>query len=152
MGTKQEMLGHPFMVGLAPEHQAAMVECAREAFIQKGTWLLRNGDLADQFFLVQEGVLSIELYVPNRAEHSIQTVHPGELLGWDWMVPPYRWTFDVRAQEDCRAFAVDARCIRGKGQVDHEFGYQLQNRISQVMARRVKALRFQLLDVYSHEP
>jgi len=151
MGTKQEMLDHPFMQGLAPEFQAELVGCAKEAIFEKDCLIFRDGDHADQFLLVQEGRLSLELYLPHKADHSIQTIYGGELLGWAWMVPPFRWTFDVRALEASRAFSIDARCIRGKCQVDHEFGYQLHSRITEVMAKRVKALRLQLLDVYGHE-
>jgi len=151
MGTKQEMLAHPFMQGLSPELQAELVDCSREAFFTKDRLIFRDGDPVDQFFLIQEGILSIELYLPHKSDHSIQTLHGGEMLGWSWMIPPFRWTFDVRALEDSRAFAVDARCFRGKCEVNHEFGYQLQTRIGQVMAMRMKALRLQLLDVYTHE-
>jgi CRP-like cAMP-binding protein len=79
---------------------------------------------------------------------TIQTVGPGELLGWSWLMPPYRWHFDARALEQTRALSFDGTCIRNKCETDHRLGYELMKRLAYVFTQRLEASRLQLLDVY----
>jgi hypothetical protein len=46
--------------------------------------------------------------------------------------------------------AFDGACLRGKGEQDHELGYQLMRRFAADMLSRLQATRFQLLDVYGN--
>ena len=38
---------------------------------------------------------------------TIETIEAGEVLGWSWLFPPYRWHFDARALAPVRATAFD---------------------------------------------
>ena len=54
----------------------------------------------------------------------VETLHDGDVLGWSWLVPPYRWQFDARAVEHgARDRASTARCLRGKCEADPALGY-----------------------------
>ena len=44
----------------------------------------------------------------------IETLDEGDVVGWSWLVPPYRWAFDARALDLTRAVAFDGACLRGK--------------------------------------
>ena len=76
------------------------------------------------------------------------TVGDGEVLGWSWLVPPYKWHFDARSLTDTRALALDGRCLRGKFENDHELGYEMMTRFAQLMTQRLEAASLQLLDLY----
>ena len=78
----------------------------------------------------------------------IATLGDGTVVGWSWLFPPYRWSFDARAIEDTRAIAFDGACLRGKCDSDHELGYVLMQRFAQIILDRLQAARLQLLDVY----
>ena len=43
------------------------------------------------------GDVALEIVVPGRGPHVVETLHTGEVLGWSWLFPPYRWTFDAQA-------------------------------------------------------
>jgi CRP/FNR family transcriptional regulator, cyclic AMP receptor protein len=73
------------------------------------------------------------------------------VLGWSWLVAPYRWHFDARVVEATRAIALDAKCLRSKCEQDHELGFELLNRVLQVVEQRLQSARMQLLDVYADE-
>ena len=60
-----------------------------------------------------------------RTASSIQTIEEGDILGWAWLVPPYRWHFDGHATDLVRAIAFDGQCLRTKCEKDHELGYEL---------------------------
>jgi CRP/FNR family cyclic AMP-dependent transcriptional regulator len=74
------------------------------------------------------------------------------VLGWSWLFEPYRWHFDALAQTDVTAVAFDALCLRGKCDSNHDLGYEMVKRFSQVIMDRLQATRLALLDLYSPEP
>jgi CRP-like cAMP-binding protein len=79
----------------------------------------------------------------------VETLEEGDVVGWSWIVPPYVWSFHAHALQDTRAIALDGKCLRSKCEQNHDLGYEVLKRFSQLMARRLSATRFQLLDVYA---
>jgi hypothetical protein len=72
----------------------------------------------------------------------------GEVLGWSWLVPPYRYFGDARAVTPVSATALDGTCLRGKCDADPELGYELLKRVTTVMYRRLECARVRMLDLY----
>jgi hypothetical protein len=50
--------------------------------------------------------------------------------------------------EPTLAFSFDAACLRGKLEGDHDLGYELYKRFTPIIARRLQAMRVQVLDVH----
>jgi CRP-like cAMP-binding protein len=142
------LAAHPFFAGLDPAHLRLLVACATNVRIDAGAFLFRAGEEANQFWLVREGRVALEILAPGRSALVLQTVGAGEILGWSWLVPPYQWLFDARAVEMVRAIALDGRCLRGKCEADHDLGYELLKRFAHIMEERLQAARLQLLDLY----
>lgn len=150
METLARILGeHSFFLGLPSRYIELMVGCAKNVRFLSGETILREGDPADWFYLIREGKVAVQTTVPGRSPVTLQTLGEGEILGWSWLVPPYFWRFDARAVEPVRAIALDGACLRRKCAQDHDLGYELLSRISQVMARRLHATRLQALEVYT---
>lgn len=145
----ERILGeHPFFGGMEEPYLQLFVDCASNVRFNAGDVIFREGEDANTFYLIRHGKVALETSAPERGTIAIQTVCEGDVLGWSWMVPPYRWRFDARAMEVVRAVALDGRCLRGRAEEDHDLGYELMKRCAQVMERRLQAARFQLLDVY----
>lgn len=142
---------HPFLQGLEPQYLGLIVGCASNVRFKSGQFLFREGEEANQFYMVREGKVALQISTA-RQPIIIQTVDKGEVLGWSWLVPPYRWRFDARALELTRAIALDGRCLRRKSEEDHNFGYELLRRFSTIIVERLEATRLQLLDVYGTRP
>jgi CRP-like cAMP-binding protein len=142
------LASHPFLKGLDPALLALLVGCASNVRFEANGVVFRDGDPANQFFLVREGKIAIEIPVPGRGEMMIQTLEGGEVLGWSWLIPPYRWRFSARAVEPTRAIALNGKCLREKFESNHHLGYELLKRFAPIIAQRVEATRMQLLDVY----
>jgi len=70
------------------------------------------------------------------------------VLGFSWLMPPYRWVFDAGAVELTRALLFDGACLREKCEADARLGYDLLKRVTGVMMQRLEAASVQLLDVY----
>jgi CRP/FNR family transcriptional regulator, cyclic AMP receptor protein len=139
---------HPFFRGLAPGDIQFLTGCAKNARFEAGQVIFREGEDADQFYLIRDGRVALENFTPGRGPAPILTLDAGDPLGWSWLVPPYKWRFDARAIETTRVFALDGKCLRGKCDQDPRFGYELLKRIAAIIAERLHATRLQMLDVY----
>lgn len=139
---------HPFFQGLEPDHLKLLVGCASNVRFPAGEFLFREGEDASQFYLLREGRVAVQVVTCGRAPITIQTLGEGEVLGWSWLIPPYRWRFAAQATEPVRAFALDGKCLRSKCEEDHDLGYALLKRFSHIIAQRLQATRMQLLEIY----
>jgi CRP/FNR family cyclic AMP-dependent transcriptional regulator len=142
---------HPFSKGMDPEFLGILSSYASHVHYDAGQMIYREGEEADQFHLIRYGKVAIEIFAPGRGARLIQTVSPGEVLGWSWLFPPYRRSFDARALELTRAVALDGKRLREKAEADHRLGYELLKRFSKIVVVRLRATRLQLLDVYGKD-
>ena len=141
---------HPAFAGLSDQYGELVAGCAANEVVQANDYVFREGDRADKFYLVRHGSVSLEVHAPGKKPIIVDTVDAGELLGWSWLVPPYRTHFDARARELTRLTSLDATCLRGKMEEDHELGYELHERFAPVLSRRLTAALLRLIDVYAH--
>ena len=139
---------HPFLAGLTEDHMHTLIGCASNVRFEEGATIIREGEIANTFFLIRTGRIALEIDVPGRGAIRVQTAGPGEVLGWSWLISPYRWHFSAVAVVETRAIALDGECLRNKCESDPGFGYDLLLRLAQVMERRLEATRLQLLDMY----
>jgi CRP/FNR family transcriptional regulator, cyclic AMP receptor protein len=147
-GLHQLVCEHPFLAGIARDHCALLCGCARNIRCDKASYLFREGDPADRFFLIRHGRVALEIMAPGRGPLRLLTLGEGEIVGVSWLVPPYRWIFDAQALEVTRAVAIDARCLRDKAESDHDFGYEMMKRFMTLLVERLHAAQLQVLDVY----
>jgi CRP/FNR family transcriptional regulator, cyclic AMP receptor protein len=140
---------HPFFADLHTQYTQLLVGCASNLRITSGTYVFREGEEADQFYLIRKGRIALEVAAPQHKPIIVDTLEEGDILGWSWLVPPYRWRLNARAVETTMAIALDGKCLRAKCEENHDLGYELLKRFALVMDRRLEATRFQLLDVYS---
>jgi CRP/FNR family transcriptional regulator, cyclic AMP receptor protein len=138
----------PFFAGLDDEHGRLVTGCARNHRFDAGQYLFREGEPADEFFLVRHGRVALEIYSPGKGPIVFEKLREGEVVGASWLVQPYRWIFDARAEELTRAIGIDAACLRRKCEADHHFGYEMMKRFLPLLVRRLHATRMQILDVY----
>jgi len=133
---------------LDPEHRRTLAGCARNCTFEPGDRMMREGDPADAFYVIREGAVAIETEVPGRGTVVMQTLHDGDLVGWSWLVPPYRTAFDARSVGTTHAISLDGACLRGKCESDPALGYDLMKLISTVFVERLQDTRLRLLDLY----
>jgi CRP-like cAMP-binding protein len=139
---------HPFFRGLESYYTTLLTGCAANARFRGGTYIFREGEEANQFYLIRSGKVSLELFAPQRKPIVIETLAEGDVLGWSWLFPPYLWKFHAHATVETRAIMLDGKCLRGKCEQNHDLGYEVLKRFSAITAQRLNATRMQLLDVY----
>src|SRR5512133_4159921 len=138
----------PVFEGLPPEALSLIAGCASNVHFDQGAVIFREGEQADTFYLVRHGSVALEMFVPARGAAVIETIEAGDVVGWSWLFPPYRWHFDARASRLVRATAFDGACLRAKCAENPAFGYDLMARFAQVLIERLQSTRLRLLDVY----
>jgi CRP-like cAMP-binding protein len=139
---------HQFFKEMSPNYRSLIAGCGRNVRFDAGQFIAKTDDPANQFFAIRHGRLSIELHSSGRGPLILQTLEAGEILGWSWLFPPYRWTFDARAIDQVRAISFDGECLRGKCERDPAMGYDFMKRFAQTFMQRLQAARVQLLDLY----
>jgi len=146
---KQEMLAqHQFLSGLKPEWIEQIAAITESATYHAKDHIFHTGESADRLFLVRDGLVSLELYEPSRGAILLDSLGANKPLGWSWLVPPYKWTFDAQARVLTRVLEVDAAGLRALMEQDCGLGYALLLRFTTLFAQRLEAARLQLLDMY----
>jgi CRP/FNR family cyclic AMP-dependent transcriptional regulator len=139
---------HPFMRGVSAGSLELVVGCSRNLAFAPGSLLCAEGESADTFYLLRRGRVSIDVHAPGQGAIVIETVGPGDVVGWSWLVPPFRWTFDARALDEVGCIAIDGACLRAKTLTDPSLGFELLSRVSLTLLARLQATRMRLLDLY----
>jgi CRP/FNR family cyclic AMP-dependent transcriptional regulator len=140
----------PLFRGLGADELELIAGCGANVRFREGELIFREGEDASTFYLLRHGSVALETFVPGRGPVTIETLHAGEVVGWSWLFPPYRWHFDARALSLVRATSFDGACLRGKCESDPRLGYDLLSRFAQVMIDRLQSTRLRLLDVYGY--
>ncbi|MDE3067408.1 MAG: cyclic nucleotide-binding domain-containing protein [Verrucomicrobiota bacterium] len=138
----------PFFSGFEDKYLKLIVSCAKNVRFDEGDLVFREGDPANQFYLIREGMVAVHVMASQKGLVTVQTVGQGDILGWSWLFPPYRWHFDARTVRPTRALAFDGKCLRTKCEQDHGLGYEFLKRFTRIVVERLEATRLQLLDVY----
>jgi CRP/FNR family cyclic AMP-dependent transcriptional regulator len=138
---------HSFFKDVPSNHFDFLLGCTSHVVFKAGEVIFKEQEPADKFFLIRSGLVAIYIDHPNQL--TIQTVKEGDILGWSWLIPPYRYRFSAKAVENTRALALDGKCLREKCEKHPDLGYDLLKKIVGVFTERLEATRLQLLDVYN---
>ena len=143
---------HPIFQGLDSKYISLIVGCASNVRFNAGEFIMQDGSVANEFYLIREGTVALDVYSPTRGPITFLTLEPGEVMGWEWLMHPFRVHGDARALDTVRAIKIGAECLRGKFERDHDLERELLRRFVPIIIERVEALKLQLLDVYAAKP
>ena len=130
---------HPFLAGMNPAQLALLTDCAIPVHFKKGQTVLREGELANRFYLIESGKVVLESGEGFGEPVIVETIGAGDLLGWSWMFPPYVRHFTARAVEPTQAIVFYGTILREYCENDPAVGYELFKRITPVMMKRLQA-------------
>jgi CRP/FNR family cyclic AMP-dependent transcriptional regulator len=142
---------HPFLAGMNRAQLAMLTDCAMAAHFKTGQTILREGEFANRFYLIESGKVVLESGDGFGEATVIETIGSGDLLGWSWMFPPYVWHFTARAIEPTTAIFFYGTILREYCEKDHSLGYELLKRISAVMVKRLQAAHKEMLSAHQHD-
>lgn len=143
--TISALAAHPFLHGMRREHLDALAGAASDVTFPVRHRIFEDGGNAGRFWLIRSGHVALDVQVPGEGPLVIETIGMGELLGWSWMFPPYRWALGAVTLSPFEAFEFDAPTVRAYCAADPVLGYELTQRLSRVLAKRLQATRMRLI-------
>ena len=144
---RQRVVSHPFFGGMKATHLSVLADCAREVTFARDEVLFREGDPANQFYLIESGRVILEAHEPANGTITVQELGEGEVLGWSWMFPPFAWHLQAHAAEPTHVIVLNGGHLLNAAERDHDFGYELMKRVAQVVIHRLQSTRKQLLEL-----
>ena len=140
---------NPWFQGLEPDHFEKLLAIAGLAEWAEGQTIFAEGGQDAKLYLILEGRVAIEKYVPGRGRVTLLTLGPSEIFGWSAVVPVIGTrTATARAAAPTQAVTFDSQALVQVCDEDHDLGYLVYRRLTNIIAGRLSATRLQLLDMY----
>ena len=141
------LAAHPFTKGLTPDEIESLAALAVMAKFSAGDVIFHADTEADAFYLVRSGLVALQVETGQAMPRTIQQIAEGSALGWSWLFPPYTWQFAAVAVTPVRTIAFDAARLREHFEANPTCGYHVMARVAEVMADRLHATRYQVLNL-----
>ena len=147
--TLTAILGrYPFAEELQPKHLEKLCGMAYDVPFRKNEIIFREGDECNAFYLIISGTVMLEMLVRG-CVLGVETLGPGDELGWSSMLMSDRRHFQARAVGPVQALAFDGGELNRVCKEDPVFGHALLYRLLGVVARRLQVTRMRLVDTYA---
>ncbi|NIO42093.1 MAG: cyclic nucleotide-binding domain-containing protein [Burkholderiales bacterium] len=142
---KNSISENEFFAGLEPEFVDFLAQHAAIRRLKKNEVLFRYGEPANHFYLVFSGEISLEVAAIEGPTLVLQDLGSGAILGWSWLISPYKWTFQARAKSSSELLEFDGSAVLAHCEQDPRFGYDLLKRFSALMSERLHFARQQMM-------
>jgi CRP/FNR family cyclic AMP-dependent transcriptional regulator len=126
-----------------------IAECAELVVFKEGDFLMRENQNAESFYLLQKGLVSLRTNMTAQGSVPIETILAPAVLGWSWLVAPYKYHFDAVAVKDVTSIVVHTPSLLPKFEEDKAFGYEMYKRFMEVVINRLQNVRVQMVDIYA---
>ena len=77
-GLERILAAHPFFKGMEERYHQLFVDCASNVRFDAGEYIFREGEEANQFYLIRYGRVAVEISTPARGAVIIQSLGEGE--------------------------------------------------------------------------
>lgn len=151
--SKQETIAYlsslSFFDSLDPEFIDFLADCAERRELDADQVLFRFHSPAKSFFVLVEGSIIVEVAAIQGPPLQLQEVGPGAVLGWSWLISPYQWSFQGRAELASVVYEFDGPRILKRCETDNGFGYSVLKLFSALMSERLEAARQRMQEEWS---
>ncbi len=147
--TTEYLSSHEFFSGFNDDILKFLCECSSMHEIKKGQILFRQGENADKFYVLRNGCISIQMPAIMGPNLEIQALGKNQILGWSWLIPPFKWSFQAMAEEDSELFMFDGTAILARCEREPKFGYELLKKFAALMSMRLDAARQKMMDEWN---
>jgi CRP/FNR family cyclic AMP-dependent transcriptional regulator len=121
------LAAQPFLKGLSRSQLEVLSNNAMLVEFPTGKMIFEEGLDAHRFYIILEGSVALESTNGAAGSELIQNIKAGDVLGWSWLFPPYRWNFGARATKPTKAIIFFATTLRELCESDHHLGYELMS-------------------------
>jgi CRP/FNR family cyclic AMP-dependent transcriptional regulator len=136
---------------LAPEFVDTLVAHAQLRKLADNQVLFHFGEPARAFYLITSGHISVEVAALEGPSLQLQDLPAGAVLGWSWVIPPHRWTFQARAEGATEVVEFDGKALLAACETNSRFGYELLKRFAALMSERLHHARQRMIEEWRPE-
>ena len=140
---------HDFFSELNETEMTLLSDSARSIHLTEGDVLFRQGERADKFYVICDGLIKVQVPAIMGPALEIQSVGNDQLLGWSWLIKPYRWNFLAAAEKDSELIEFDGKAILQHCEQDPVFGYKLLKHFTALMSERLDAARHRMMEEWN---
>ncbi|CAM5499452.1 cyclic nucleotide-binding domain-containing protein [Streptomyces fumanus] len=137
------------LTALPPPQRARLTALAREVSFPEDAAIFEAEGPADRFWVIRSGAVSLTQSVPAAQRVTVASLGAGDLLGWSWLFPPYRWDFGAEAFSPVRAYEFRADQVLALCDEDPRLGLALVRSVAEILAHRLEMTRGQLMEQYA---
>ncbi|WP_328744442.1 cyclic nucleotide-binding domain-containing protein [Streptomyces sp. NBC_00285] len=130
-----------------PQRQSLMT-LAKEVSFPEDFRIFEAGGTADRFWVIRSGAVTLTQQVTTQQRVTVAGLGSGDLLGWSWLFPPYRWDFGAEAFSPVRAYEFDAAAVLRLCEEEQHLGMILVRTVAEILAHRLETTRGKLMDQY----
>jgi CRP/FNR family cyclic AMP-dependent transcriptional regulator len=138
---EQALAEHPFLAGLDRRYLGQLTAHATCKKFEAHEVIFHEGQPAKEWYLICQGKVGIETALLGCDRIRIDSLGPGEVLGWSWILPPYELHYSASALQPTEVIALDGKELVALFEKDHDLGYEMMKRFAQVIVRRLAATR-----------
>ena len=147
--TIEYLSAHEFFSEFSDDDLKFLCVCSSTREIEKGKILFRQGEHADKFYVVRNGRISLQMPAIMGPALEIQTLGKDQVLGWSWLISPYKWNFQAKAEEDSELLQFDGAEILARCEQEPKFGYELLKKFAALMSECLNAARLKMMDEWN---
>ena len=145
-----ELAKIPWFQELSPEHIQKLASISTIRRVKAGEIIFREGDTHESVYIVLEGRVGLEMFVPHRGKVRFYTAERWEVFGWSSVTPNVHLrTAGATAVLAGAVLRIDAEKLGQACDEDHTLGYLTMRRLARVVAGRLLVTRLQLLDMFA---
>jgi CRP-like cAMP-binding protein len=137
------------LTALTPPHRARMMTLARQVSFAEDERIFEPDGIADRFWVIRSGAVDLDQRVSEIQRVQVAGLGAGDLLGWSWLFPPYRWDFGASAFSPVRAYEFEAVAVLALCEQDPALGFSLIRNVAEILAHRLESTRGQLMEQYA---
>ena len=140
---------HEFFSEFSDDSLKFLCECSSMREIKKGQILFLQGEHADKFYVVRSGRISLQMPAIMGPTLEIQAVDEDQVLGWSWLISPYQWNFQTKAEDDSELLQFDGAAILARCEQDPKLGFELVKKFAALMSMGLNAARLKMMDEWN---
>lgn len=138
----------PIFLDLKAFQLARLATVASIIEVDQGYELITEGDPLDYTYFLLEGDMTVEVFVPSHGNVLTSHLGPLDICGWSALTPVVRQrTGTVTSTTFCRLLKLDSRLLIPMCEEDHDIGFCIYKRLSNVAARTFLTTRLQLMNL-----
>jgi CRP-like cAMP-binding protein len=140
----------PFFLDLNASQLEMIGKISDLVEIDPGDVPIKEGGPLDFVFILLEGEIRVDVFVPTKGQIETCKLGPLDFLGWSALTPIVRQrTGTATALTHCWLLRIEGKLLFKLCESDHDIGFTIYRRISNVTARSFLTTRLQLMNLIS---